>query len=141
MSGRVLFELVRHWARRSAAGEVGDEQGRHVLVCEAAHGLAMRGAVASVNAIAHEIGLDQSGASRLVKAATAVGYLEVSTSAADGRRREVSVTPAGRRMLEQAHLWQEEVFLSLTSGWSDTRRRELARSLSDLLSRSRELDA
>ncbi|AGM07396.1 MarR family winged helix-turn-helix transcriptional regulator [Amycolatopsis keratiniphila] len=136
--GQALFAFVRHWSRRTAA--VAD-QGRLVLVCEAAHSLAGRGAETTVNAIAVEIGLDQSGASRLVKAAIEVGCLSREPSRSDGRRREVSLTAAGRSMLDQAHRWQEQVFDQLTDGWSEKRRSEFQRAMSELIDRSHRLNA
>jgi DNA-binding MarR family transcriptional regulator len=137
-----LFGFVRHWSRRSAAGDPGvAEQGRLVLVSEAVHSLAERGMAATVNAIAHEIGIDQSGASRLVKSATAAGYLVMAASAADGRQREASLTPVGRAMLAQAHRWQEQVFDQLTKGWNEPRRRDFQQAMIDLVDRSYALDA
>jgi MarR family transcriptional regulator, organic hydroperoxide resistance regulator len=137
----VLFHFVRHWARRAVAGDAGGEQGRLVLVCEAVHALSQRGAPVTVNAIAHEIGIDQSGASRLIKSATAAGYLAMAASPADGRRREGSLTPAGRSMLDQAHRWQEEIFLQLTEGWSNKKRHDFQQAMTDLMERSYAMDA
>jgi MarR family transcriptional regulator, organic hydroperoxide resistance regulator len=139
--GQVLFDFVRHWSRRSAAGDpqVAD-QGRLVLVSEAVRSLSERGLSATVNAVAKEIGIDQSGASRLVKSATAAGYLVMEVSAADGRRREAALTPAGRSMLEHAHRWQEDVFAQLSVDWSQERRREFQQAMTDLMHRSYELD-
>ncbi|NJC57230.1 DNA-binding MarR family transcriptional regulator [Brevibacterium marinum] len=94
-----------------------------------------------MNAIAQEIGIDQSGASRLIKSATAAGYLVMAASATDGRRREASLTSAGRSMLDQAHRWQEEVFVELTTGWSDKKRRDFQQAMTDLMDRSYEMDA
>lgn len=139
--GQVLFHFVRHWSRRSIAADAGGEQGRLVLVCEAVHALNSRETSATVNAIAHEIGIDQSGASRLIKSATAAGYLLMAAPAADGRRREASLAPAGRSMLDHAHRWQEEVFAELTRGWSDTKRRDLQQAMTDLIERSYAMDA
>ncbi|AIG75976.1 Hypothetical protein AJAP_15510 [Amycolatopsis japonica] len=136
--GQALFAFVRHWSRRTAG--VAD-QGRLVLVGEAVHSLAERGAETTVNAIAVEIGLDQSGASRLVKAAIEAGHLAMEASRSDGRRREVSLTAAGRSMLDQAHRWQEQVFDQLTDGWSEKRRSEFQRAMSDLIDRSHLLHA
>ncbi|WP_328418231.1 MarR family winged helix-turn-helix transcriptional regulator [Micromonospora sp. NBC_00389] len=107
-----------------------------MLVSEAVHCLTERGISATVNAVAHEIGIDQSGASRLIKSATSAGYLVMEASAADGRRREASLTPAGRSMLNQAHRWQEEVFGQLAAGWSEQRRREFQQAMTDLVDRS-----
>jgi MarR family transcriptional regulator, organic hydroperoxide resistance regulator len=138
--GQVLFEFVRHWSRRWA--QAGDahaaEQGRLVLVTEAAHSLSQRGAT-TINALAHEIGIDQSGASRLVKSAVAAGYLQLTTPDSDGRRREVSVTPAGVSLLDQAHQWQEAVFDRLTEQWTARQRGEFQRAMTSLLQRSHDL--
>jgi MarR family transcriptional regulator, organic hydroperoxide resistance regulator len=139
--GQVLFRFVRHWSRRPAAGDAGAERGRLVLVSEAVHALGRRGVPGTVNAIAHEIGIDQSGASRLIKDATAAGYVVMAASAADGRRREASLTPAGRSLLERAHRWQEEIFGELTAGWSERERRDFQRAMTDLMDRSYAMDA
>lgn len=139
--GQVLFRFVRHWSRRPATQDTGVDQGRLVLVSEAVHDLSQRGATATVNAIAHEIGIDQSGASRLIKSATAAGYLIMTASPADGRRREASLTPAGRSMLDQAHRWQEEIFDQLTTGWSEKRRCDFEKAMAELMDRSYALDA
>lgn len=138
--GQLLFHFVRHWSRRQVTGESGGEQGRLVMVCEAVDALDRRGASATINAIACEIGIDQSGASRLVGTATTAGHLVMAVSAVDGRRREARLTAAGRVMLEQAHHWQEEVFARLTAGWSDRRRRDFQRAMTDLLEQSYGLD-
>ena len=112
-----------------------------MLVGEAVHSLTRRGLAATVNAITHEIGIDQSGASRLVKSATAAGYL-IMASASDGRQREASLTPAGQSMLAQAHRWQEDVFGQLIMGWSEKRRRDFQQAMvDDLVGRSYALGA
>lgn len=140
--GETLFGFVRHWSRRTALGDpVVAEQGRLVLVTEVVHTLTERGLPATVNAVGHEIGIDQSGASRLVRSATDAGYLVTQTSETDARRREVTVTDSGAELLDQAHSWQEEVFARLTDGWSEARRREFARSMAELVERSHTLDA
>lgn len=139
--GQALFHFVRHWARRPVTAAARADQGRLVLVCEAVHALSQRGTPATVNAIAHEIGVDQSGASRLVTSAAAAGHLVMAASPTDGRRREASLTPAGRSMLDQAHRWQEEIFAQLTTGWSDKRRRDFQQAITDLMDRSHALDA
>jgi len=139
--GQVLFQFVRHWSRRSVAADTGIDQGRLVLVCEAVHALNLRAAPTTVNSIAEEIGIDQSGASRLIKSAAAAGYLVMASSATDGRRREVSLTEAGRSMLDHAHRWQDDVFAALTRGWSDKKHRDFQQAMTDLVERSYALDA
>lgn len=140
--GQTLFEFVRHWSRRASASDSRTaEQGRLVLVTEAVHSLTRRGIAATVNAIAHEIGVDQSGASRLVKGAADAGYLELRTSASDGRQRQAAVTARGHTMLADAHDWQERVFDRLTEGWTPAQRRDFQRTMSALTEESRALNA
>jgi len=135
--GRVLFEFVRHWSRRApAAGHQAAGQGRLVLVTEAVHSLAQRGIAATVNAVAREIGIDQSGASRLVTSAADAGYLKMRTSATDGRRRQATVTSSGHAMLGQAHDWQEQIFDRLTDDWSEQQRLDFQRAMISLIDRT-----
>jgi MarR family transcriptional regulator, organic hydroperoxide resistance regulator len=131
-AGRTLFEFVRFWSRRGTSS-----RGRDVLVTETVH--ALRGSTeVSVNDVAAELGLDQSGASRMVTHAVDEGYLAAHPSASDARRRTLTVTPAGTRLLTEAHRWQDEVFASLTSDWTASERADFERAMLRLLSRSRQ---
>lgn len=135
--GQLLFGFVRHWSRRATAGDASiAEQGRLVLAAEAVAALVGRQEPATVNAVADEVGIDQSGASRLVKSAVDAGYLTLTTNPSDARRREVAVTPSGRAVLRQAHAWQERVFEELTAGWSQQRRDDFQTAMADLIARS-----
>jgi DNA-binding MarR family transcriptional regulator len=131
-AGRTLFEFVRHWSRRG-----GSSRGRDVMVTETVHALRSRPEV-TVNDIAAELGLDQSGASRMVTHAVDEGYLGTHPSPLDARRRTVTLTSAGSRLVADAHRWQDEVFASLTTDWTGAERAEFERALRRLLSRSRE---
>ncbi|MDA2812922.1 MarR family winged helix-turn-helix transcriptional regulator [Nocardiopsis sp. RSe5-2] len=137
--GQTLFAFVRHWSRRwnGPADHSAARQGRLVLVTEAVHALQARGRTpVTVNAVAREIGIDQSGASRLVKDAVDAGHLELRPSADDARRREASVTAAGTELLRGAHRWQEEVFGLLTEEWTEEERTGFHRAMVRLLDRS-----
>jgi DNA-binding MarR family transcriptional regulator len=109
-----------------------------VLVVDAVNSLAKR-EPATINGIAREIGIDQSGASRLVKEAAAAGYLTLKASGADARIREVVLTAAGHKLLLHAHGWQEEVFKYLTEEWTDQERIQLHRAMLRMLDRSHTL--
>ncbi|WP_411153291.1 MarR family winged helix-turn-helix transcriptional regulator [Streptomyces sp. A30] len=111
-----------------------------MLVTEAVHSLTQRGVAATVNAVAHEIGVDQSGASRLIKSAAESGYLTMQASETDGRRRQATVTSSGHTMLEQAHDWQEQIFNLLAEGWSEQQRRDFQHAMTDLIDHSYALD-
>ncbi|WP_433491133.1 MarR family winged helix-turn-helix transcriptional regulator [Nocardia grenadensis] len=127
--GPALFRLVRFWSRRwiqRAAGgaELGNAQ--HVQVVEAVAGAAEAPAEATITAVAHQLGLDHSGASRMVRDATTAGYLSRRESDLDRRRTALHLTPAGTRLLADAHNWQRQVFDRLTGDWSPADRRRFA---------------
>lgn len=136
--GELLFTFVRHWSRRAAAGDPQTaDQGRLVQVTEAVHALTGRGDPATVNAVADDLGIDQSGASRLLRNAADAGYLTLAGTPADGRQRKATLTTTGRVMLRNAHRWQEQVFDELTTGWSQRRRDEFRRAMADLIAADR----
>ena len=135
--GQLLFSFVRHWSRRAVTGDARvAEQGRLVLVTEAVNSLVARDEPATIKAVAHELGIDQSGASRLVSSAVDAGLVTMTAGRADGRRREAAVTRAGRLALRQAHAWQEKIFAELTAGWSRQRRDDFQSAMADLIARS-----
>jgi DNA-binding MarR family transcriptional regulator len=136
--GPLFFDVVRFWSKRSTP--TGDNpiarQGRLVLVVEAVRALTPIGQV-TVNSLAQEIGIDQSGASRLVQDAVKEGYLHVAASSNDGRQRQISLTATGLAMLGHAREWQSSMVLSLTSDWSVSERERFAHALQRLLTTSR----
>ena len=115
--GAALFRLVRYWSRRwilqasaHVTGELAGEQRRvqDILVLDPE---------VAVADVAHQLGIDRSGASRFVAAAADHGYLERRPSRTDARRAVLTLTPAGRELLAGSHAWQEQVYAELTSGW------------------------
>jgi MarR family transcriptional regulator, organic hydroperoxide resistance regulator len=117
--GQALFRFVRYWSRRwTGAGQAVDpERGRDVMVTEAVQALETRGG-ATVNDVADELGIDQSGASRFIAQAVDRGYLRKIASSRDARQRLLVVTDEGATFLATAHQWQEQVFTELTAEWS-----------------------
>lgn len=140
-AGETLFAFVRHWSRRWQGPDAAQraERGREVLVVEAVHALSRRPPV-TVNDVAAELAIDQSGASRLVAGAAAGGFLAVAPSPTDGRRRTVALTPAGEELLRSAHAWQEAVFARLTEDWTADERAAFHRGMTRLLGGSSRLD-
>ncbi|MBP2330281.1 DNA-binding MarR family transcriptional regulator [Kibdelosporangium banguiense] len=119
--GPALFRLVRFFSRRwatQASAELTGEMRhvQHILVVEAVG--AMRGE-ATVNAVAHQLGLDHSGASRMVIAAASAGYLTREESEMDRRRTVVRLTDQGSQLLAGARRWQERAFDELTASWDE----------------------
>ncbi|MFI7696754.1 MarR family winged helix-turn-helix transcriptional regulator [Nonomuraea sp. NPDC049655] len=128
--GPALFRLVRFWSRRwagQAVGELGQVQ--HVLVLEAVRSSPDEADVATV---AHQLGLDHSGASRMVKDAVAAGHLVRETSEHDRRRAALRVTGSGEALLAAARQWQRHVFDDLTASWDEADRRRFGAYLGRL---------
>lgn len=130
--GPALFRLVRFWSRRWS-GRVLDgratspaDTGRiqHIQVLEAVAAARRRHAEATVTDIATQLGIDHSGASRMVRDATAAGYLTRATSPQDRRRVILELTESGTHLLDAAHAWQRDCFDHLTATWpADDRHR------------------
>ena len=131
--GPALFRLVRFWSRRWAAGAqaAGDATDAgsdavhvgHVLVLEAVAASSVDGA-AQIGAVAQELGLDRSNASRMLAAAVSAGLVTKTVSPQDARRTELAMTGAGKDLLGAARAWQEQTFVQLTAHWpaADARR-------------------
>ena len=117
--GQALFAFVRFWSRRWTGVGLGGraERGQDVMVLETVHGLASRREVVSVNDVAREVGVDQSGASRMVTRAHRLGLLSRRPPGRVGEPASIAVAPAGEVLLRQAHEWQDDVLRSLTAGW------------------------
>jgi DNA-binding MarR family transcriptional regulator len=121
VTGQALFAFVRFWSRRwTGAGLGADVQrGRDVMVVEAVHALDRRGRSTSINDIARELGLDQSGVSRMVARAEQQGFVTRRAPGRVGAASAIATTAAGQELLGQAHAWQDEVLRTLTADWSE----------------------
>jgi DNA-binding MarR family transcriptional regulator len=128
--GPALFRLVRFWSRRWARGVavgVGEQASlpQHVVTLEAI-GACTGVDGATVGEVARQLGLDHSGASRMVAAVEAAGFVERSRSGSDGRRSAVRVTGEGLQLLQTSRRWQQSMFDELTGGWSARDRQQFA---------------
>lgn len=133
--GPALFRLVRFWSRRWARGvaagiDAGAPAVQHVLTVGAVHAGGPGGA--TVGEVARRLGLDQSGASRMVAAAAADGYVDPARAATDARRSVLCLTPTGRALLDESHRWQRGAFAELTAAWDADDRTRFATYLERL---------
>jgi MarR family transcriptional regulator, organic hydroperoxide resistance regulator len=119
LTGQTLFAFVRFWSRRWTGTGLGTDQqrGRDVMVVEAVHALLEQQRPTSINDVARELGLDQSGASRMVARAEQQGLVTRRAPGRIGARAAITTTAAGEELLSQAHVWQNEVLRRLTAGW------------------------
>jgi MarR family transcriptional regulator, organic hydroperoxide resistance regulator len=121
LSGQALFAFVRFWSRRWTGTGLGADaqRGRDVMVVEAVHALTEQKRSTSINDVARELGLDQSGASRMVGRAEQQGFVTRRGPDRIGATAAITNTAAGEKLLSQAHVWQDGVLRTLTAGWSD----------------------
>ena len=114
-----LFRLAQKLSDSTIAYGTDDPaHSRMVVAVQAVHAVKERGA-ATINDIAAELGIDQSGASRLMSQAISAGYIQRERAESDGRARKCGLTAAGEELLENARQWQEEMYLRLTADWPD----------------------
>ena len=116
--GPALFQLVRFWSRRWLRDDHldPDDHALDILVLEAADAGSHRHR-ATVADIAAQLGIDRSGASRLIASAEAHGYVLRRTHKRDARRVELSITRRGRALINAARRWQSATFLDLVADW------------------------
>lgn len=130
--GNTLFHLVRSLTGPQFTYGVKPTHGRMVMAVEAVDAVLQRGAV-TINDLADELGIDQSGASRLVSQAIAAGYIQRNRGQEDGRARECGLTPAGEDLLHTARRWQEETFARLTADWTESERTQFESQMQRLI--------
>jgi DNA-binding MarR family transcriptional regulator len=126
--GPALFALVRFWSRRwinRTSADLPDDL-RHAQYIQVVEAVATTEAEATITSVAHQLGIDHSGASRMVRDATAAGYLSRSESEYDRRRTSLLLTASGERLLADARAWQRTVFAELTAGWNEEDRGRFA---------------
>ncbi|MGC4989999.1 MarR family winged helix-turn-helix transcriptional regulator [Nocardia salmonicida] len=99
---------------------------QHIQVVEAVAAVLRIGEEAAVTDVAEQLGLDHSGASRMVRDAVAAGYLARSGSVHDGRRAVVQLSHTGHELLNASQDWQRLCFDQLTATWNEHDRRRFA---------------
>lgn len=83
----------------------------------------------TVGAVADQLNVDPSVASRMVTDCIDSGYLQRAASASDGRRTVLRMTPAGVALRDRFRSLQRETFEEITSAWTTAERLEFARLL------------
>ncbi|HEX6471629.1 MAG TPA: MarR family transcriptional regulator [Streptosporangiaceae bacterium] len=83
----------------------------------------------TVGAVAEQLGIDPSTASRLVGHAINAGFVARSPSPRDARRANLQLTDAGRRLKAVADRFRRGYLAELLADWTDAERAEFARLL------------
>lgn len=94
-----------------------DEHTANIVTLEAVRAADRMGDT-SIAAVAAQLGVDRSGASRMITAAADGGLVSKRTAEGDQRRTEVDITDAGHLLLERAHAWQADAFQAMTADWA-----------------------
>jgi DNA-binding MarR family transcriptional regulator len=109
------------------------------MVLEAVHALA--GRATSINDVARELGVDQSGASRMVARAERLGLVTRQAAGRIGATSSITITAGGEELLRQAHGWQDEMVRALTADWPRKDVEMLATLMDRLVQAQSKLDA
>jgi DNA-binding MarR family transcriptional regulator len=94
------------------------------------------GEVMSVNELASRSCTHQSSVSVVVSRLVAAKLLKRSASAADGRRLDLSVTPAGRRLLKSRIVTPQERIIAVLARMEPSRLRDLRLLLEEVIAES-----
>ena len=83
----------------------------------------------TVGALAEQLAVDPSVASRMVSDCVSGGYLERAASQQDGRRTVLRITPEGVALRDRFRSQQRQAFEHITRDWPEHERLEFARLL------------
>lgn len=128
-----LFRLGRLFSKVGASVGTDGQAGQtvelsRILIVQAVEELQLNSdQEVSIGAIAQQIGVEASTASRLVAEAIKEGYLNREVSSVDSRRAQLTLTASGRLLAEQARNHQLQIFLQLTTSWTEQEQSEFAR--------------
>jgi len=114
--------------KRDMWRRAGFEQAQTIAVLNVVY---RRGPV-RVGAVAEDLHVDISVASRQLSALEAAGHIERTSDPADGRSRLLAITPAGEDALGAAHQAMVGVFATTVADWSQADIDTLAASIGRL---------
>jgi DNA-binding MarR family transcriptional regulator len=128
-AAQALFRLGRLFARNGlASGHPARAQElSRILIVQAVEAVQATAQEATIGAVAQQLAVDPSTASRLVADAIKDGYLARSASLTDNRRVQLGLTEDGRALAQNARDYQLSIFQQVTGDWTDQERAEFAR--------------
>jgi len=125
-----LFRLRRIWARPLRARRADEPQRpvhmSNVMVVHAVHKLGLDVSEVTVGAVAEQLDVDPSTASRLVNDAIGAGFVEREESAVDARRARLVPSERGRRVLEVVIRHRRTYLDGLMADWDERDREAFA---------------
>ncbi len=128
--GTAVFRLRRIWYRPGLMrGTPELHQVSDLMVADAIGRLTASGPAVTVGAVAEQLDIDPSTASRLVAHATAAGLINRRPCSGDGRRADLRLTAAGERIRQAVRRLRAEYLADLIADWSAAERADFARLL------------
>jgi DNA-binding MarR family transcriptional regulator len=122
-----LIPLVRYlsstrtWRQLAAATDLSLDRARYVVLRAVAETEPVR-----TTALAEQLGVDPSTMSRHVSILAAAGLVSRVPDPEDGRAQAVSLTAAGREVMEKVRAARHDLITAAVEGWDDTDRAQLA---------------
>jgi DNA-binding MarR family transcriptional regulator len=128
-----LIPLMRHlasprtWRQIAGSAEIPLDRARYVVLRAVAESEPVR-----TSALAEQVGVDPSTMSRHVSVLDQAGYVTRAADPDDGRAQALSLTPAGREVMEKARAARHDLITDVLAGWDDNDRTQLASLLGRL---------
>jgi DNA-binding MarR family transcriptional regulator len=128
-----LIPLVRYlssprtWRQLAAATDVPLDRARYVVLRAVAESEPVR-----TTALAEQVGVDPSTMSRHVAILEHAGLVARTADPDDGRAQSLSLTPAGREVMEKVRAARHDLITDVLGDWDDADRTRLASLLGRL---------
>ena len=117
----------RTWRQIAGTADIPLDRARYVVLRAVAESEPVR-----TSALAEHVGVDPSTMSRHVSVLDQAGYVTRAADPDDGRAQVLSLTPAGREVMEKARGARHDLITDALAGWDDTDRAQLASLLGRL---------
>jgi DNA-binding MarR family transcriptional regulator len=128
-----LIPLVRYlssprtWRQLAAATDVDLDRARYLVLRAVAESEPVR-----TTALAEQVGVDPSTMSRHVSILEQAGLVERTADPDDGRAQTLSLTSAGRTVMEKVRAARHDLITDVLGDWEDRDRSQLASLLGRL---------
>ncbi len=128
-----LIPLVRYlssprtWRQIAGSADIPLDRARYVVLRAVAEREPVR-----TTTLAEQVGVDPSTMSRHVSVLDQAGFVARTADPDDGRAQAVSLTPAGRVVMEKARAARHDLITDVLAAWDDADRTHLAALLGRL---------
>jgi DNA-binding MarR family transcriptional regulator len=118
---------ARTWRQIAGSAGIPLDRARYVVLRAVAEGEPVR-----TTTLAEQVGVDPSTMSRHITVLDRAGYVTRAADPHDGRAQALSLTPAGREVMEKARAARHDLITDALAEWDDADRTHLATLLGRL---------